>query len=72
MTLKEMQESDKDFLTPEDVAEVLGCDQYAVNLQAQADPLKLGFAVNVMGRRVRIPRRPFLRWLEVGNAPAMM
>lgn len=69
MTLHEIESSDKDFLTPEDVREVLGCMPYTINLAAKEAPEKLGFAVSVMGTRVRIPRKAFLHWMNYGNAP---
>lgn len=68
MTLHEMEESAKHFLTPEEVSEVLGCKPYTINCQAKADPSKLGFAVCLMGASVRIPRQAFLHWLRYGNA----
>lgn len=66
MTLDELRASEKDFLTPSDVAEVLGCMPYSINLQCKDDPSKLGFPVCVLGTRVKIPRAGFLRWME-GN-----
>lgn len=71
MTRTEIEQSSLEFLTPEQASEVLGCKPYAINVQAQADPSKLGFPVCVMGSRVRIPRRAFLRWLD-GGAPRAM
>lgn len=72
MTLTELEASTVEFLVPADVAGILGCDQYAINLQARDDPAKLGFPVNVMGTRVRIPRRAFIHWLKFGNAPLVV
>lgn len=69
MTLQEMRESTKEFLTPEDVAGFIGCMAYSITAQAKDDPMCLGFAVSVIGTRVRIPRRAFLHWLRFGNAP---
>lgn len=69
MTLEEMRESREMMLTPADVAGVLGCQPYAINVQARDDPAKLGFPVCVTGTRVRIPRMGFLHWLEFGNMP---
>ena len=69
MTFDEIQRSDKDFLTPEDVREVLGCMPYTINLQAKENPAKLGFPVSVLGTRVRIPRLAFIHWMHYGNAP---
>lgn len=68
MTLREIEESAKNFLTPEEASEVLGCKPYTINCQAKADPSKLGFAVCLMGSNVRIPRLAFLHWLRYGNA----
>ena len=69
MTLPELRASPKAFLTPAEIAPVLGCTPYSINLQAKADPSALGFAVCVTGTRVRTPRLAFLRWLTYGNAP---
>lgn len=66
MTYEEMLVSDKVFLLTEDVAEVLGCKPYSINVQAQQDPAKLGFPVCVTGSRVRIPRLGFLHWMQYG------
>lgn len=64
MTIDEIRASDKAVLIPRDVAGVLGCGQYAINLQAKADPSKLGFPVTVIGTRVKIPRTGFLNWFD--------
>ena len=71
MTRAEIEASELEFLTPEQAAEVIGCKPYAINVQAKDDPAKLGFPVCVMGTRVRIPRRAFLKWLEGGSPRAM-
>jgi len=42
----------------------LHCDPYAINVQAHADPSKLGYKVNIQGRRVRIPRLAFIQYME--------
>lgn len=72
MTMKEIRESDKDFLTPSEVREVLGCDTYSINVQAKEDASKLGFPVVILGTRVKIPRLGFLHWMQYGNAPVMV
>ena len=69
MTFEEIQESDKYFLTPEDVKDVLGCMPYSINLQAKEDASKLGFPVCMVGTRVKIPRLAFVHWMLYGNAP---
>lgn len=63
MTIQELRESEKVFLVPKDVAPLLECDPYNINLQAQDDPTKLGFQVIVIGSRVKIPRIPFLKFI---------
>ena len=64
MTITEIEASEKTMLTPGDVAEVLGCNPYAINVQAKQDPARLGFPVAVIGNRVKIPREAFLRWFR--------
>ncbi len=68
MTIQELQASTKDFLIPEDVADLIGCKPYSINVQAKADPSKLGFPVSLIGTRVKIPRLGFLYWMQYGNA----
>ena len=60
--IQHIEELDKLMLTPTDVAPVLGCKPYAINVQAQEDPSRLGFAVCVIGRRIKIPKAAFLAW----------
>lgn len=63
MTLDDVRRSEKLFLTPTDIAPILGVHPYSINLQAQDDPAKLGFPVVVIRRRVKIPRLRFLEWI---------
>ena len=51
------------YLTAAEAAKILHCDPQALRRQARKDPTALGFAVIVVGRRVRIPREPFLQYL---------
>ena len=62
MTMQQIRASGKEMLSPADVAPVLGCNPYSINVMAKADPARLGFPVCVIGNRVKIPRRAFLRW----------
>ena len=64
LTLQDIRECDKEILVPEDIAPILHCDPYSINLQAQSDAKKLVFPVIVMGSRVRIPRIGFIRFCE--------
>ena len=63
MTLAEIKVSSAVWLTPADIAPVLECDPQTIRLQAQDDPAKLGFPVTVLGSRVKIHRKGFLRFL---------
>lgn len=67
MTLKEIEESTKEVLTCQDVAPVLMCNPATLHLQAMEEPWRLGFPVIVMGRRVKIPRQPFLKYMMIGE-----
>lgn len=60
MTLAEIKQSPKLWLTPADIAEVLESDPADIRDQAQANQAKLGFPVVIVGKKVKIPRRPFL------------
>jgi len=55
------------FFTPADIAPLLHCDPQQIRIQARHDPNKLGFPVIVTGRRVRIPRKPFLHYLGIAE-----
>lgn len=63
MTLDEIKRSDKDMLTPAEVAPVLGCNAHSIRLQAQEQPWTLGFNVCVVGSRTLIPRIPFVQFM---------
>ena len=62
MRLQEIAASGKEMLSPADVAGVLGCNPYAINVMAKTEPKRLGFPVCMIGNRVKIPRRAFLSW----------
>ena len=63
MTLEEVMRSNKDMLTPADVAPILGRHPHSIRLQAREDPAKLGFGVCVVGNKTLIPRIAFLRFM---------
>lgn len=64
MTFEEIKSSDKDFLYAEDIQSVLGANPNTIRKQAHDDPAALGFPVVVCGTRVRIPRKPFIKFIE--------
>ena len=68
MTIHEIRESDKTTLTVADVAEALGTDAQGIRVAAHQDAAMLGFPVVMCGRngrRVLIPRVPFLKFMGI-------
>ena len=64
MTLDEIHNSTRSILTPADIAAVLDCDPQDIRNQAHADATALGFPVTIIGNRVKIPRLPFIKFIE--------
>lgn len=64
-TLGELRDEKKDFFTAEDVCGVLGADPHSIRCMAHQRPELLGFSVVIVGRRVKIPKIPFLRFMGV-------
>lgn len=68
MTFEEIKASEKEMLTPADVADVLGCDKYTINRQAAEDietgKNNLRFNYSRIGTRIKIPRRAFIAFME--------
>lgn len=63
--LQAIIDSDKLFLTPADVAPVLGTDPHTVRCTARQKPELLGFSFTFSGNRMKIPKIPFLRYVGV-------
>lgn len=63
MTIAEIRSSDKIWLTPGDIAEVVGSDPQQIRMTAREFPERLGFPVTIIGKYTRFPRIPFLRYL---------
>lgn len=64
MKLAEIRKLNKEFLAPTDVAEVLCCAPYSINIQAKKDITALPFPAFMINSRVRIPREAFIDWCE--------
>ena len=62
MTFAEILSSEKDVLTPADIASVLGVHQQAINIQAERG--KLPFPCFRSGNRTKIPRIGFINWFQ--------
>ena len=64
MTLNDIRGLDKPFLTPKEVAGVLGSDPQTIRVTARVAPERVGFPFTFTGNRMKIPRIPFLRFME--------
>lgn len=70
MTLQELKDSTEVFLTPAQIAPILGCNPNWIRRAAHDSPELIGFPVCVIGTRTRIPRKPFLSFLGEGEQDA--
>jgi len=61
MTIEEAMKSKAAFLSPADIAPILGSNPQTIRLQARLGTI--GFPVVQTGNRVKIPRLPFLKLL---------
>ena len=61
MTLDELEKLPKDMLIPADIAPILGCAPYTINVCTRDGKNPFPFPVIRMGTRVRIPKIPFLK-----------
>ena len=52
---------DKEMLVPTDIAKYLGCSPYSINVATEDGRNPFPLPVIRMGRRVRIPKQPFLQ-----------
>ena len=67
MTLQEIKALDREYLTPAQIAPILGCDPQDIRVAAHQRPDLLGFNVAVVGTRVKVPRLAFIKWVEGGE-----
>lgn len=70
MTLKDIENIDRDFLIPKEIAGILGVRPYAINVQVKYDIShgvnSFGFPVMLIGTRVKIPKLPFIKFMREG------
>lgn len=64
-TLEDLINMDKPFLTPADIAGVLGSNPQTIRVAARQRPDLIGFTYTFVGNRMKIPRIPFLRFMGV-------
>lgn len=65
-TLEEIEALPGEMLTCTQIARVVGADPQTIHLQATLRPDMLGFPVTVMGKRVKIPKRAFIKFMTEG------
>lgn len=56
---------DKEYLTPAEVAPILGVDPHAIRVTARQRPDLLKFEFELSGNRTKIPRIPFLQYIGI-------
>lgn len=61
MTLNELEKLEKEMLVPKDIAPILGCTPYSINVVTRDGNNPFPFPIIRMGTRVRIPKRPFIK-----------
>lgn len=62
--LERVKQMEKPTITPVIAAQVMGCDPQFIRVAARDCPSMLGFPVVRIGTRTKIPRVPFIRFLE--------
>ena len=71
MTIAEIEKCDREFLVPKDIAPLLGCAVYNINIQVKQDKAagrnSFPFPTILIGTRVKIPRRAFLAAMKGGE-----
>lgn len=63
ITLEDIKNIDRAWLTPAQVAPIIGADPQWIRWQAHNDQGKLGFPVIVIRSRVKIPKEPFIKFM---------
>ena len=63
MTLRELEQLPKEMLVPADIAPILGCTPYSINVAVKKGT-QFPFPVILMGTRVRIPKIPFIKFMR--------
>lgn len=70
MTLAQIEELNKDFLTVQEVAGCIHCEPQLIRDEAGKSPKFLGFPIMKAGHSWKIPRIGFLNWAK-GMIPVM-
>lgn len=67
MKINDLANIDRDYLTPTEAAKILECNPQHLRIQAHLYPERLGFPVSIIGRRVKIPKKPFIAFMTGGT-----
>ncbi len=63
-TLEDIEALDKEMLIPADIAPIIGCNPYAINVCTRNGENPFPFPIIRMGTRVRIPKIPFIKAMK--------
>ena len=63
MTLQELEQLETEVLTPHQVAPILGCTPYSINIAVKSGK-QFPFPVFMVNRNVKIPKRPFINFMK--------
>lgn len=69
--LERIEALPKDMLVPADVAKVLGCAPYLINVATRDGKNPFPFPIIRIGKRVRIPKIPFVKAMR-GELPIIL
>ena len=64
MTLQDLKEMDREFITPAIAGQILGCDPNYIRVAARKAREALGFPVILINNRVKIPKAAFINFME--------
>ena len=67
MTLNDLEKLDKEVLIPKDIAPILGCSPYSINVATRDGKNPFPFPIIRMGTRVKIPKQPFIKAMRGEN-----
>jgi hypothetical protein len=68
MTLHEIAQIEREFITVGEAAQFLGCNPQKLREQAHKDREKLGFPVSIVGNRVKIYKDGFVNYFKGESA----
>ena len=68
MTLDEIAQIDREFITVAEASAYFGCNPQKLREQAHRDREKLGFPVSIIGNRVKIPKEAFIKFCKGESA----